>query len=443
MSSPTLLNDFENGYLIDGEPAFGKTFRRAMSFHFPEGLAAVRDDSGAYHIDLQGSPCYAARYREAYGFYDGIATVCDERGWFHIRTDGNPVHERRFRWSGNFQERRCVVLDKTGFFHIDVEGADAYDQRYRYAGDFRGGVAVVHGLDGACHVTPDGERLNTSVYRHAEPFHKGYAVVEDEEGSYHVDRRGQAIHPLRFRSAEPFYNGVALCRSAVLGMVRLCENGSWTRIARTTEPVDLETIVGLLAEGARMSLFLRHAERHPITPETPNWGNEVLLTSRGIDAAARLGASLSPAVSLGLWSSPVERCRQTCEAIARGADKAERQIITHTNLGNPGIYFDGTGAHEGPMRDDFHAFARDYIDRGNAPGMRPLSPTSEELLGFLTEKMSSHRCTVFITHDFFAAVLMHYLGLKAPDRTDWCSYLEGVCLIKDESGMTFRRFRGE
>ena len=92
------------------------------------------------------------------------------------------------------------------------------------------------------------------------------------------------------------------------------------------------------------------------------------------------------------------------------------------------------------MRNDFHAFAEGFLESGKAPGMLPLPQTSDALLEFLGEGMASNPCTVFITHDFFAAVLMHYLGIKAPDRINWCAYLEGVCLIACEEKMTFRHF---
>lgn len=441
MGDLPVLNAAEDGYLVNGAPAFDRTFLRAQSFHFPEGLAAVHDEVGAYHIDAAGRPIYEKRYLDSYGYYDGIAAVRDERGWFHIRSDGSALHSRRFRWSGNFQGGRCVVLDATGFFHIDPTGADAYEQRYRYAGDFRGGIAVAHGDDGAFHVKTDGTRLNEATYRHAEPFHKGYAVVEDEHGAYHVDRKGRPIHPLRFRHAEPFYNGVALCRGNDGELLRLRDNGYWTRVATALEPIEADEVARLLQRGERIGLFLRHAERYSITPSTPNWGNDVMLTKRGIESAERLGRLLQGNQSLGLQSSPVARCQETCAAIACGAGRDELPIVTDRVLGDPGVYFDGTGAQEGPMKNDFHAFAEDYLNQGVAPGMLPLSPTSEELLGFLSGRMMPNACTVFITHDLFAAVLMHFLGLKSPDRTDWCAYLEGVCLIATDDKPICRRFR--
>jgi broad specificity phosphatase PhoE len=434
------LDETEKGYLVNGNLVFGKRFLRARSFHMPEALAAVADESGAYHIGLDGAPGYPERFLETAGFYEGLAAVRDSRGWFHIRPNGSPAHGRRFRWSGNFQEGRCAVLDCSGFLHIGPDGTDSYSQRYGYVGDFRGGIAVGHGPEGAVHLRPDGSPLNACRYRFAEPFHKGYAVVADEAGYYHVDKTGRALHGNRFRRAEPFYNGVALCIDSAGRRVRLRENGEYSFVGQDMAPVTPAHVGRHLAEGRRVALFIRHSERHPITPSTPDWGNGVLLTERGAEIAASLGRTLSPAVRLGFWSSPIARCQQTCEAIARGAGVAGLAIATDQRLGAPGIYIDGSGSHATPMRTDYHAFVGAYLDDGRAPGMRSLSEASQQLLEFLHREMAPFDCTIFITHDLFAAALMGFLGLKAPCREDWCDYLEGVCLVSGPDGYEYRRF---
>jgi len=435
-----ILDEAEKGYLVDGQPAFGRTFLRAMSFHRPEALAAVVDESGAHHIDPEGRAQYPERFLDVAGFYEGLAAVRDARGWFHIRPDGSPAHERRFRWSGNFQEGRCAVLDCTGFLHIGPDGADAYPQRHRYVGDFRGGIAVAHGPAGAFHIRRDGNPLNARRFRFAEPFHQGFAVVADEAGYFHVDKWGRALHDHRFRRAEPFYNGVSLCIDASGRLVRLRENGQCAYVGEDLAPVSPSQVSRYLAQGRRVALFVRHSERHPITSASPDWGNGVLLTERGHEIAAGLGHALATAARLGLWSSPIARCRQTCEAIAGGAGSAGAPVATDPRLGDPGIYIDGTGLHAPAMRADYHAFVGTYVDTGRAPGMRPLSEASEQLLEFLHREMSVFDCTVFVTHDLFAAALMSFLGLKAPCREDWCDYLEGVCVIAGPEGHSYRRF---
>jgi len=445
MHDHPILNEAESGYLLHGVPWPGRSFEVATSFHTPEGLAAVRDGTGAYHLDLNGMPRYDARYLETCGFYEGIAAVRDERGWFHISPDGSPVHDRRFRWSGNFQGDLCVVQDSKGFFHLTRQGLDAYSDRYRYAGDFRYGVAVVYGADGAFHIRTDGSPLNVASYVHAEPYHKGWAVVADDAGFFHVDRAGNPLLPsARFRSAEPFYNGVSLCRTDKGGLIRLRPNGNWNHVASDLRPVTSNEIARFLGERKRVGLFLRHSERHPITPLSPNWGNDVVLTERGSRRAFELGSALAAGgARFRFWSSPVKRCRQTCLAIAEGAGVQSDTFETHRYLGDPGIYIDGSGAHEEPMRANHHDFACRFFETGRAAGMRFFPEASMKLLAFLRQQMSSDGCTIFITHDLFAAALMSFLGLKAPEKGDWCDYLEGVCLADDGIRVTYRRFVDE
>lgn len=437
------LNMEETGYVVGGEPAFGRVFQRAMSFHFPEGMAAVRDASGAYHITSEGHPAYARRYLDAAGFYGGLAAVRDARGWFHIRTDGNPAHVRRFRWSGNFQEARCPVQDSRGFLHVCPDGTDAYAQRYSYVGDFKGGVAVAHSQGEAFHIRPDGSLLTGQRHKHAEPFHKSYAVVRDESGFFHVDRAGHPLHHMRFAAAEPFYNGVALCRTSSGDLLRLRENGSWIHVAPELEPISITGLREHMLQGHRVGLFIRHAERHPIEKDSPTWGNEVLLTPRGIDVAARLGRQFRGLGKLAFRSSPVERCRHTCAAMAEGAGLAQADIHLDRMLGDPGFLIDGSGSHELPMKADYHAFTSELLTTGHAPGTKPMAPECDAVLAQMHTQMAGAACTIFLSHDLFVAVMMAHLGLKAPTREDWCAYLEGVCLIETPSGFSFRRFAGE
>ena len=63
----------ETYHLYQGKPLYRKRFKRVMSFHLP-GIAAVEDNTGAYHINLNGEPIYRQRYLKTYGFYEGIAT---------------------------------------------------------------------------------------------------------------------------------------------------------------------------------------------------------------------------------------------------------------------------------------------------------------------------------------------------------------------------------
>lgn len=424
-------------YLLDGQPAFDRTFERAMSFHSPEGLAAVWDRSGAYHIGVDGQPAYEARYLEAYGYYGGLAAVRDTRGFLHIDTRGQPAHTRRFFWSGNFQEGLCCVQDASGFFHLLPDGRDAYPARHAYCGDFVHGVAAVHDGAHAHHITPNGFRFNEHRFHSAGAFHKGAAVVEDERGYFHVDRDGRPIHPHRFRAAEPFYNGVALCTDQQGRHVRLHENGFYSHVHVTAPAVRASEIIAHVRAGGRAAVLLRHAEREPIVT---GWGDELPLTSRGERQSLSLGRAFAGTDRMQVASSPLGRCRRTAELLAKGA-AAETAIACSSLLGGPGPFRDLDRRFE-VSASEFGDYATGYLRDGRAAGMRPLEAACTELLEAMAAA-APQGLAVLVSHDLFVAGLARFLGLKFPTREDWADYLEGVCVLwRGREQTQWRRFHG-
>ncbi len=204
------LSRDETYHIYNGIPLYGKKFVSVMSFHLP-GIAAVRDETSAYHIDLEGKPIYQQRFIKTFGFYGGIAAVVDESGWFHINTKGKPQYKEIYDWVGNFQEERCVVRDKEdNYFHIKTDGNVAYIERYNYAGDFKYGIAVVYNHDGqAKHINKDGSEVHKKKFKELGVFHKDFAIAKDDYGAFHINKAGESLYTQRFMWVEPFYNGFA------------------------------------------------------------------------------------------------------------------------------------------------------------------------------------------------------------------------------------------
>ncbi len=433
MHEPTItLNPQETGYLIDGAPAFGRCFTKALNFHYPEGLAAVADDEGAYHITVDGTPLYAQRHLESYGYYDGLATVRSEKGFFHIDMTGIPAYQTRYAWAGNFQEGLCVVKAEDCYYHIDTRGNPAYAHRLWYVGDFKQGIAVAHSPDGAFHIHRDGSRLNSKVYRDADPFHKGYAVVSDGTGYFHIDKAGQPAHPYRFSKAEPYYNGLARCLTHDGRQVLLRENGFYTYVNQANARMYVAELPNLLRSGHRVALYIRHGERFP--RPRGQWGNDVALTPKGLADAKEYGSLLRGCGECAFHSSPVGRCRQTALAIAegmlgRGLDP--RELAISNLLGEPGPFNDETIAADF-QPEEFSAVADRYLESGYHRGLKPLSQACEGIAAHLKSSLSKP-LNIFATHDFFIAGMQRFLGLRHPKHGDWVEYLEGVCLIEDGS----------
>lgn len=428
--APIILDPDETGFLIDGIPAFGQRYTKAMSFHYPEGLAAVSDLEGAYHIREDGTPLYNQRYLESYGYYGGLATVRDEVRFFHIDQTGNPIYSSIFDWAGNYQEGCCVVKDSSGYFHIDSQGQALYAQRYHYVGDFRYGIAVVHTGEGAMHICKDGTLLNTAVYHDAEPFHKGYAVVSDEGGFFHVDKGGKPIHSYRFKKAEPFYNGISRCLKFNGRQVLLRENAFYTYVTQANSQIDVQDIHKLIKRGARVAIFIRHGERAP--RPYGEWGDGLPLTTEGFLEAQRFGNLLYCGADCSFHSSPIFRCQQTALAIAKGMfnrDLAQSELDVTHHLGGPGPYHDATNPTEF-IPDEFGNVIESYITNGYHTGLLPLSLASEGIIDYLNASLSKP-LNIFVTHDFFVAGMQKFLGLRHPNNNDWVGFCEGICLVDD------------
>lgn len=197
-------------HLLGNIPIYSSRFNKIMKYHEP-GLAAVEDESGAYHINIHGLPNYTRRFLETYGFYERLAAVRDKSGWFHIKPDGKECYPARYLWCGNFQEGLCPVRDKKNhYFHINHHGEKAYKEMYTYVGDFKDGVAVICNKAGLhTHIDKQGKLLHRNWFLGLDIFHKGQARAKDKQGWYHVDKSGQSLYPQRYAQVEPFYNGVA------------------------------------------------------------------------------------------------------------------------------------------------------------------------------------------------------------------------------------------
>lgn len=229
-------------HIINGEPMYEKRFRSVMSFHEP-GFAPVEDESGAYHIETDGSQMYQERFWKTFGFYCGLAAVSDATGWFHITPEGKPAYDVRYDWVGNFQENLCAVRSKDGYYHhIKLDGSNAYDERHRYVGDFKYGIAVVYNDEGmAYHIDVNGKPVNGKKFLELGVFHKGFAIARDGGGFYHINRNGDPIYSDRFEWVEPFYNSQAFVKNKMGEICVINEKGETVHLMTPPESLGLLT----------------------------------------------------------------------------------------------------------------------------------------------------------------------------------------------------------
>lgn len=198
-------------FLFNDKPLFGNQFIEVLKFHSP-GLAPVKDETGAYHIDSSGNQLYSERFTRTFGYYCNRAAVVNGDKWFHLTEKGEIPHSRSFAWTGNYQENFCTVRDNNNdYFHIDLNGVNAYLQSFIYCGDYKGGYACVKSANGLYrHINTKGEKINDKEFLDLGVFHKNFATAKDKNGWFHIDKNSNEIYRDRFLAVEPFYNGFAL-----------------------------------------------------------------------------------------------------------------------------------------------------------------------------------------------------------------------------------------
>ena len=221
------ISNDETHFIYNGKKLFDKEFKQVLKFH-AEGLAPVCDETGWYHINLQGEASYKQRYERVFGYYFEKATVVKNGKWFHIDKQGNRIYRHNFAWCGNFQENICTVRDfEKNYYHIDSKGSRIYSEKYKYAGDFKDGFAVVRLKTGLCkHIDKQGSNLNSKLFVDLGVFHKSFATAKDKKGWFHIDKNGDELYNDRYLAIEPFYNGFSLVETFENKRQIIDENGN-------------------------------------------------------------------------------------------------------------------------------------------------------------------------------------------------------------------------
>ena len=215
-----------NYFVYQGKRIFEKDFLEVLEFQHP-GVAAVKTETGWFHIDTTGSAIYNHVYERTFGFYCDRAAVQEKNTSFHIDLDGLAAYKEKYFWCGNYQEGISVVKDfNQNYFHIDLEGNRIYREKYKYTGDFKEAIACIC-LDNGyfTHIDRKGVYLHGKFFRLLDVYHKGFARAMDEKGWFHIDRNGNQIYTERYSIIEPFYNGFAFCVRSDGKKINLNEEG--------------------------------------------------------------------------------------------------------------------------------------------------------------------------------------------------------------------------
>ncbi|HJJ46974.1 MAG TPA: histidine phosphatase family protein [Methanocorpusculum sp.] len=254
MNFPEVSTD-KTHHTLTGSPIYDKRFREIREYHFP-GLAAAKDETGWFHIDLFGNSVYLERYLAVGDFYDNTAKVKDENGWHYIAETGRRIDPMNFIWGSNFNN---------------------------------GIACVYHAKYGATHITTSGELVYNNWYYDVRPFENGKAKVRNENGWHLIDKEGNILKSTE-EPADNYPRGTVYQKNRP------------NRIAELVKLYEYDACV----------ILIRHAEREPFYRGEK--GLDKRITTRGEKIAEELAKNL-PLIEKA-YASTIPRCLKTAEFIA-------------------------------------------------------------------------------------------------------------------------------
>ena len=193
----------------------------------------------------------------------------------------------------------------------------------------------------------------------------------------------------------------------------------------------------------RVFFLVRHAERDHIKPTDADYGAHVGLTERGREQALSLGQCISADGDMVFYSSPVGRCVETAQFIAKGRGLENAHVEPLESLGN--FFVQDYDEFTKVLRAGFYEGICEWLQneregkpRKEIEAFCPLASRSEEMLAMMLEK-GSERFNIFATHDAWSVpCLAHFCGMSfTPQR--WMNFLTGMAVVTDESGKVVRR----
>jgi len=178
-----------------------------------------------------------------------------------------------------------------------------------------------------------------------------------------------------------------------------------------------------LPDGRNVKLFMRHAERYD-NPVDGDYSG-LLLTPEGIRAARDIGKSLDRPLGR-LFSSSVERCRQTVREIAAGSGIASPEIVSME------IYSGSAGAYRAQAELRVGWYQYFYGLQRNLPeytGESTLYGEASPIVdAIFAEPGEDGKLDLICSHDSHVVVLASALfGMRTGIHGEnWCRYAEGI-----------------
>jgi hypothetical protein len=183
---------------------------------------------------------------------------------------------------------------------------------------------------------------------------------------------------------------------------------------------------------AKLALMIRHGDRDKIP--AGEHGNEVLLNKIGEENSISLGKSLQGITISKILTSPIQRCVQTAEFIAKGYGK-ELDIVQTTCLGAPGLHItDDVVAGAYFLKHGFFKILDEFIKGEPSPGLRTKIQYGHLMTEFVIANTENNGLTIFVTHDSLVALYHFCLDETIYTPDNWVKYLEGLIINTTDNG---------
>lgn len=195
-----------------------------------------------------------------------------------------------------------------------------------------------------------------------------------------------------------------------------------------------------LPTGVPAAVCLRHAQRFPIADASDPTLAEI--TPDGATAAEAFGAHLRGFDCVRLFHSPIKRCRQTAECIARGVAATGCPVTIAGPEPTLGVDYilDLKEAGRLTVLHGDH-FVRLWFTGQIAPAViRAAASIAAGKLAYLTQRLQEpcaqgRRLDLHVSHDWNIIVLRELMLGVCHEQAGWLDFLDGVAFSPAAAGL--------
>lgn len=189
------------------------------------------------------------------------------------------------------------------------------------------------------------------------------------------------------------------------------------------EIISFEEAAKIANASTQSVLLLRHSYRESLV----NGNHDPGLTSAGWAYAVECGKFLKDIKNVCFASSPRKRTTETVQAIIRGGQLSESEIVPHMEIHDTAMFTKPENLADAIENNLIPALLKEYFATGSAPGMRHIGEFAPNLLEFLTAPRPCPN-VIMSTHDIVVVALLSFYKVYKFTQNDWCGYVQGVFL---------------